>query len=595
MRNLFLFALFLFVFFLGTNFSFGACNWVSQSYFLEVFNHGSCSVSFAQGCGNDFSATAGTSCNEGCSNISVSITGKMTSYPYYCSALRVNNSLCNYSSGYDRIDYSVLRCSTKLEADSAFCDLQNGTWNGTECNIRKTFGCETITGAGGSKWSQIDSMGTKKGTFVGSCAENGYCSSGETSCSYDSVACQYNGKNGAQCFYQCSDGNALKCNSSPSQSVSGAGTPQVYCPSKPDSSCSPNSYKEFTTPSYSAGGYGDSTADSIPVGQSPYGGADYGLILQAIHDTLHTANNLYRSQNFYQWEMDSILNYWGYNYMPEFLDNQDELITTIQNQNLSVEIPKDSVKDKRDSVYQDSSLSLLDKIKNIPERINFIADSIYQDCLASQANCKRSMIGATMEALRFLNPIADAVDIIKLIVSDDESPADSLLPSAPSDTFNYSLPFLPYDTNDVSIDTSIADSNRDAFFKFLDTIPNLLKNVDSVKNEIDSAKKVIEKSQDSSNSIVNVDSLGKSFSEIKNDTKYSFLWLSESCGSCYRINFTLTPDFMVPDKIIFNLDLGNFWGINLCTIVKEIVLLIGFVIVLLITIKSFKSAWEGGK
>lgn len=573
--------------------SWGACSWANQSYFTELFSHSSCSANITAGCGNNFSSTASTSCS-GCSKISVSVAGNMSSYPYYCGALRVNSSMCDYYSGQDRIDYSILRCRTQLEADSAVCVLQNGIWNGEECSIRKTFGCETITGAGGSQWSQIDSMGTKKGTFVGSCSENGYCSAGESSCSYDSVSCKYNGKNGSQCFYQCSDGNALKCNSSPSQSITGAGTPQVYCPSKPDSSCSPNSYKDFESPSYSSGGMGDSTADSIPVGESPYGGADYGLILQAIHDTLHIANNLYRSQNYYQWEMDSILNYWGYNYVPEILENQESLITAVENKNLSVEVPKDSVKDRRDSVYQDSSLSLLDRIKNIPERINFIADSIYTDCLASQANCNRSMIGATMEALRSLNPIADAVDIIKLIFEDDKSPADSLLPSAPNDTLNYSMSLVPYDTNDVDVDTSTADSNRDAFFRFLDTSPNLLNNVDSVKNEIDSAKKVIEQSQDSSNSVVNVDSLGVSFEEIKNDRKYSFLWMSESCGECYKIDFLIKLDIL-DENPRFTLDLGNLGGVNICRVVKEIVLLIGFVIVLLITVRSFKSAWEGGK
>lgn len=537
-------------------------------------------------------------CTESCAGEYCVNSISKSSYFYYGRIHDENyNDYCVGSShflGNSLFGYFRYRCSSKIEVDSLDCVLNGNTWNGNSCNIRKTFGCETITGAGGSQWSQIDSMGTKKGTFVGSCSENGYCSAGESSCSYDSVSCRYNGKNGSQCFYQCSDGNALKCNSSPSQSITGAGTPQIYCPSKPDSSCSPNSYKDFESPSYSSGGMGDSTADSIAVGESPYGGADYGLILQAIHDTLHIANNLYRSQNFYQWEMDSILNYWGYNYVPEILENQESLITVVENKNLSVEIPRDSIKDKKDSVYQDSSLSLLDRIKNVPERINFIADSIYQDCLASQANCKRSVIGATMEALRFLNPIADAVDIIKSIFEDDKSPADSLLPSAPNDTLNYSMSLMPYDTNDVDVDTSTADSNRDAFFHFLDTSPNLLDNVDSVKNEIDSAKKVIEQSQDSSNSVVNVDSLGVSFEEIKNDRKYSFLWMSESCSECYKIDFLIKLDIL-EENPRFTLDLGNLGGVNVCRVVKEIVLLIGFVIVLLITVRSFKSAWEGGK
>lgn len=532
--------------------------------------------------------------NLGCSICGTGTIENAVSGSYYCTNFRANYLRCGYYSHSDMAHISYTVCDTKAEADSVDCALSGGNWNGTECKIRKIFGCETIVGAGGSQWSQIDSMGTKKGTFVGSCAENGYCSTGQSSCSYDSVSCKYNGKNGSQCFYQCSDGNALKCKGSASQSIATGGTPQTYCPSSPDSSCAPNTFKDFETPSYSSGGLGDSTADSIPVGESPYGGADYGLILQAIHDTLHTANNLYRSQNYYQWEMDSILNYWGYNYVPEMLENQENLITAVQNQNLSVEIPKDSAKDKRDSVYQDSSLSLLDRIKNIPERINFIADSLYNDCLASQANCKRSMIGATMEALRFINPIADAVDIIKMIFEDDESPADSLLPENPKDTVTYSIPLIPYDTNDTDVDTSTADSNRDKFFEFLDNAPNLLNNVDSIKNEVDSAKKVIEKSQDSTNSVVNVDSLGKSFSEIKNDTKYSFLWMSESCSDCYAIRFNLDLKF-IDEPVNFNLDLGNMWGVNLCAIVKEIVLLLGFVIVLLITIKSFKSAWEGGK
>lgn len=506
----------------------------------------------------------------------------------YC-VYKINEIGCfNYDAA--KCDILVFAYDNKTSADSAQCVINGLIWNGSECQQRKTFGCETITGAGGSQWSQIDSMGTKKGSFVGSCSENGYCSAGQSSCSYDSVDCKYNGKNGSSCFYQCSDGNALKCKGSASQSIATGGTPQIYCPSSPDSSCAPNTFKEFSTPSYSSGGLGDSTADSIPVGESPYGGADYGLILQAIHDTLHTANNLYRSQNYYQWEMDSILSYWGYNYVPELLENQESLIYAVENQNLSVEIPKDSVKEKRDSVYQDSSLSLLDRIKNIPERINFIADSIYNDCLASQANCKRSMIGATMEALNFLNPISAGVDIIKTFFASD----DTL--SAPKMEVD-SLPVFesPIDTSETDIDTSFNDVNQIRFFNWLDSAPNLLNNFDSVNAEIDSAKKVIEESQDSSNSIVNVDSLGKSFSEIKNDSKYSFIWMSETCGSCYRINFTLSPEFMAPDKITFNLDLGNFWGINVCTIVKEIVLLIGFVIVLLITIKSFKSAWEGGK
>lgn len=577
MRNLFLFALFLVVFFLGTNFSFGACR-TSNYVYTTLTCGGTCGAC---------SAMSGCTDVEGHENYCASRGSVYLGMPS-ASACNIDFTNCNPNQS---VYIRCLKCDTDVESDSVVCELNGGEWNGTECNIRKTFGCETITGAGGSQWSEIDSMGTKKGTFVGSCAENGYCSSGETSCSYDSVSCKYNGKNGSRCFYQCNDGNALKCNSSPSQSVSGAGTPQVYCPTKPDSSCSPNSYKEFTTPSYSAGGYGDSTADSIPVGQSPYGGADYGLILQAIHDTLHTANNLYRSQNFYQWEMDSILNYWGYNYMPEILDNQEDFIMALENQKLSVEIPKDSVKDKRDSVYQDSSLSLLDKIKNIPERINFIADSIYQDCLASQANCKRSMIGATMEALNFLNPISAGVDIIKTFFADNDT---ITAPKMELDSLPQNFE-SPIDTLESGIDTSFNDINQNNFFNWLDSAPNLLNNLDSVNAEIDSAKKVIKESQDSANSIVNVDSLGKSFDEIKNDTKYSFIWMSESCGSCYRINFTLTPEFMAPDKIAFNLDLGNFYGINLCTIVKEIVLLIGFVMVLLLTIKSFKSAWEGGK
>lgn len=550
-----------------------------------------------------------------------------------------SSSLClSFGSGVVSECLYTISCSTKAEADSVSCVINGSQWTGTECRERKTFGCRDSVMSGGQTFSVIDSAGTYKNLYLGSCAENGYCASGVTKCTYDSVKCERTGKdkNEPLCYYKCSDGNAVKCKSTPVQT--NTSTPQFYCPSQPDSSCAPNVYEDFS-PQYSENGFGspaDSTgSDSLVGGSGDDGEQDYSLILKAIHDTLHIANNNNRAQTYYQWQMDSIMQYWSYGFdqnnsnissIYNSVDGVEEELRRIRqngdttnsmwvnywNDFLTYSENMDSARLTMDSILeetktlrmiaengdsvdltpvtqrQDSSLGLLDKV------INYIGGKV-DSCSTEDYNegrCRRTIIGSLMDIVNGLNPISDIADLVGDIAewfTGDDTPI------APPDSLDLT------EFNDREVDsTSVFDTNsvelvqkldsatwwQDSGLRILDRIP--------MQETIDRMDSVRESLMDTTQSdTISVDSLGVSADDIRNDEAYSFLWMDESCSEgCYKFEHEI--NLGIVDPFVFRVDFGNFGGVNLCRIVKECVGVFTLLIVLMMNIRIWRGVFGGG-
>lgn len=311
-----------FYFLVALDDSWAVCQWVTQSYFPRLFQHGSCSSSNISGCGNDYSATASISCS-GCSQISVSFNARPSSYPYYCSDIRVNDVRCDYYSGEDRVDYSILRCQTQAEADSVFCVNDGKEWiNGQckdQCTGGKTVACSTFPSGNLTPGTPayihrvyiLDSC-TQTQQLVeeapGSCAEVGYCKYGQSQCtdygmggylegsssssspgwsSSSGVECRNIGLIGNTCFFDCNNGAKGYCDGKDGQCDNVDNCSWDVPPQSSES----GEGGEGGEGGASSSSPGDSSATSSP------SGIDYTNKLNEIIDSIHNTNEAQRAGN----------------------------------------------------------------------------------------------------------------------------------------------------------------------------------------------------------------------------------------------------------------------------------------------------------
>ena len=160
----------------------------------------------------------------------------------------------------------------------------------------------------------------------------------------------------------------------------------------------------------------------------------------------------------------------------------------------------------------------------------------------------------------------------------------------------------------------VADTSSGELTASLDTAEGLLKGAvlgvdsvfsrfggyDSVLSSLDTLKSRLrgQTSDSTERDTLNLESLAPTASEVRNNSEYSFLFMNETCSDgCFRIDRKFEMgDFLNKDGKGWHLylDFGNFGGVNLCKFVKNVMSVFTALVVLLLDIKIWRSAFKGG-
>ncbi|MCR5029620.1 MAG: hypothetical protein K6A31_10230 [Fibrobacter sp.] len=146
---------------------------------------------------------------------------------------------------------------------------------------------------------------------------------------------------------------------------------------------------------------------------------------------------------------------------------------------------------------------------------------------------------------------------------------------------------------------SLDSPEWDSAGSFLDSMRG---NFDSLKVRADSTlawtDSIAAAARDTTRDTVDVDSLWTDPDKIKKDAAFSGLFFGSQsgCADCYKISFTVPLPSFVEETHTLSVDLGSIgeqnW--NFCAFIKKIVSVFTLVIVLLMNIKTFKSAFAQG-
>lgn len=146
---------------------------------------------------------------------------------------------------------------------------------------------------------------------------------------------------------------------------------------------------------------------------------------------------------------------------------------------------------------------------------------------------------------------------------------------------------------------SLDSPEWDSAGSFLDSMRG---NFDSLKVRADSTlawtDSIAAAARDTTRDTVDVDSLWTDPDKIKKDAAFSGLFFGSQsgCADCYKISFTVPLPSFVKETHTLSVDLGSIgeqnW--NFCAFIKKIVSVFTLVIVLLMNIKTFKSAFAQG-
>lgn len=575
---------------------------------------------------------------------------------------------CSSDLGQSNPTYTYQVCNSKCDVDSLLCITDNGHWDSANCqclgSCDTTYHCQNSGGpeAGGfgSPYKALTykcfcGICEQTATLAGTCQDWGLCNAGVSDCDVSNpdssshppctrAGSQYT--SGNSCYYNCIDGRgAVKCRPVSTQYVAG-NIVVAECPQYAPNSCFSSS--SGSPSSSSSGGNGSSSSDagggdssssdagggSSGSGGGDDGGIDYTPILNAIRDTLHTAN--VQRQVFDKWS-------------PVF-DDIDK--NTFQGWRAT-----DQLNNSLTS-FQDRVLPLVDAAKGSTDSsnalINEIKDFLAHDSIRTYSH-DTTYSPFLRDILTALTPSSSSVG------GDVSSSSDGRIPAIDTSLLNRALYQLANSFSDSTLRLTCADLNNclatsDAPIECYSQIPRavdcyqggtpfdgiwnleagILKNLfkafwgdDSLPPSsetldttvstpaLDSARATLERADSSIVGKDYIDSVKHVIDSIlavanarKNDTtKISpdSLWLDSAQASRYVRNalidaptsqdcFICHADLgnfggLSSQNLSIHIDFANFGGFNFCAIIRAVVKIMTFVICLSLTLGSWLAAF----
>lgn len=578
---------------------------------------------------------------------------------------------CSTLAGNGKLSRTChVRCTDKCSADSIACVMGGSRWDSANCQCLgacdTTYHCQNSGGpeAGGFgspykalTYKCVCGICEQTATLAGTCQDWGLCDAGVSDCdvtnpdSSSHPPCSRSGSqytSGNSCYYNCIDGRgAIKCRPASTQYVAGnivvAECPQ-YAPKScfSSSSASPSSSSSGGNgSSSSAGGGGDSSSsDGGGVssgsggGGEGGGGIDYTPILDAIRDTLHTANvqrQIYETwtatfadisnNTFQNWRIDDEIN---------------NNLTSFQNRALPI---ANSTKD-----LIDSSKSLLSEIKEFLANDSlrtYSHDTTYspflRDILSALTPSSSSEGGDVSSSSDGRIPAIDTSLLNRALYQIANSFTDSTLRLTCAD-FNNCLATsaapvecysqiprasecyqggTPFD-GIWNVEVGVLKNLWNAFWGD-DSLPPSSETLDTTVSTpaLDSARAALERADSSIVGKDYIDSVRSFIDSIvavanarKNDTtKISpdSLWLDSAQASQYVRNalidaptsqdcFICHADLgnlggLSSQNLSIHIDFANFGGFDFCAIIRAVVKIMTFVICLSLTLGSWLAAF----
>lgn len=551
-----------------------------------------------------------------------------TSSTNYAVSVTNRGSWCGDSTYVNNVSLNIISCTTKAEADSVNCVNEGKDWVGGVCKEipTTTYHCQNRGGSGSASNLGIPQQAdfyectgdvcTLTKTLAGTCQQWGVCPDGVSDCditdSTGRVPCTLSGNGtstNGRCYYQCGNGKSYNC---PSTYSTWGGSGDVYvgqCDPYPSEACAPDLRADTTqrkNPYDSSGIVIVTPSDSIPsktYDPSESGEIDYSLILKAIHDTLHIANNIGRSQAWSLSNIDSLLDY-----SVDFIQN----ISSVENKNFTLvgEVSRDL----------DSSRQLLSEIKDLMrDTLNVRVSGVSGDSTGvpvyNDSSWFQKIFNWASGALSSSNDSSfTAVDCRALLVASNKCIADGGSPLdcrlewqqkcgndiSPVETmvdgsltllsriFDYMSNGPEEPDTTYSVDSSAVERVKDLLSRF-DSIPGF--DLDSLKATLQAK---IDSAQNKRDSVqMKPDSLFMDTSSIRKKFQGSGIFLPGGTNNtCYVCRAELgTFGGLSDTSLAINIDFSDFGGYDWCELGRTVIRIATLVVVISLTLGSFAAAF----